>query len=401
MGKFSGGLSLLACLLLPAVLFAGILRKSCDEFPNNLAFLETVSPSPYTKDYQSHWVHAQNETAIALVVPGLNNRTSAMNGVVQYLRERNISSLVLALDGQRGDIEEMKHVRPEDWQKSFYYAYCQARNRAEEVNEKIVYVGYSLSGLVMVDSVLQDTETAIQFDKQILFVPALHPRPITRLVELFGIFGKDFIVNGLTPERYRAYPGTSMAAYEALFRDVDFVKKTSWPSSLNVPTNIFISPKDELVQLEGVEKLLDQKGMTNWQIELVKKRGDWTEPYNHLIIDRASAGNLEWKRIERLMDEVLGVQLDDPQVRYSSEWEYTGPALIGPACGFFENNRVKVRAASQAVQDCEQSTHQKCQVFEYDMNSREGSDGILYRDYRSRGYCRARAYARPQTAHKS
>lgn len=67
---------------------------------------------------------------------------------------------------------------------------------------------------------------------------------------------------------------------------------------LNIPTQIFVARRDELVTAKGLARFVQQAALTQWQLDFVHKAGRGVEQrYQHLIINPASVGAQEWARM--------------------------------------------------------------------------------------------------------
>jgi hypothetical protein len=89
--------------------------------------------------------------------------------------------------------------------------------------------------------------------------------------------------------------GTPIAAYNSLFRGLDHFSRNAG-DKLNVPTLVFIDPKDEFIPLGKLKKLVAEKKWTRWRFHTVAK--DQTaedDRFYHHIIDPSSTGKDVWQ----------------------------------------------------------------------------------------------------------
>jgi hypothetical protein len=139
------------------------------------------------------------------------------------------------------------------------------------------------------------------FDKMILFAPAIAIHKIR--VPLFKIlnFFPRLVIPSLSPSKYRANRGTPIAAYLSLLEALGNYK-TKLNGALNIPTVIFIDKNDELVSYQKLVSQIQKHRLEQWTIHKIERHPkQLTYPYHHLIIDEKSAGKNEWSIIRNKM----------------------------------------------------------------------------------------------------
>lgn len=254
---------------------------------------------------KSVWILSKNSGAVqgvSILVHGLNNKPSKMEELAAGLNSHNQDVLLVTLAGHDGDVQAFKQVSRQQWIEQLRSAYRKAQERAQSLDLPLHLVGYSVGGLLGVDMITSGPES---FSKMILFAPAIAVHSRSRVVKLAGIFGKAFMIPSMAPREYRAHRATSVAAYEALFESQARVSdvRSAVP---NVPTLIFVDPKDELVSIRGLYDFINSRSLYRWSLVSVNNNQSVLTPqYHHLIIDSASAGRLQWLEIQRKIKDFL------------------------------------------------------------------------------------------------
>ncbi len=244
---------------------------------------------------------------VALVIHGLNLKPGKMDAIIEHLLVSGIEVFNLSLYGHGKNYTHLENVPPPEarmasfktvkyvtWQDEAYRAYELAQKRSELKNVPLIFIGFSLGGLIGPDMLTSDSD--IKFDKMVLFAPALsiHLRAYT--LKLLSSF-PQLVLPSFSSEPYRANAGTPVAAYNSLFKAVSHFKRNISPK-LNIPTLIFIDKKDELVSYKGLKKIKEDENLDQWEFYIVQKEGrSLKRTKSHLIIDRSSVGNHMWGKM--------------------------------------------------------------------------------------------------------
>jgi esterase/lipase len=223
---------------------------------------------------------------IIIIVHGLNTNPLKMgddntNGtLVKLFLDAGYHVYRVILPGHGGTIEEMKKANAQDWINS---AIMQYREAAEIVYENLI-----------------NYEENVEFAGIILFAPAIAIKRTARA----GIFVSDIflaasaIIKSRAPIEYRAQKGVSISAYNALFELEDNLYKNEF-KNCNIPTLIFIDPKDELINISKLQKSITNYNLSNWNIVTVSNTGNEIKPnYHHLIIDNKCVSSETWDIIK-------------------------------------------------------------------------------------------------------
>lgn len=236
-----------------------------------------------------------NAKAVVLIAHGLNLLPSKMDDIANFLQANNYDVYRLALSGHRGNFEELKHITRQIWLEDFAGGYKTAKERAGELNIPIYFLGYSLGGVLAVDSVVSDT--SIRFEKIVLFAPAISVYMPSWVIRMANKFSANFLLPSSAPREVRANDKLTVRAYGSLFESIA-VATTSDLSVLNVPTKIFIDAKDELVSEAGIKKCIQENKLSQWSIDEVSIEGtEYPFKKHHLIIDKLALGPVEWARV--------------------------------------------------------------------------------------------------------
>lgn len=268
------------------------------------------------EDRSSHWSKKKifkRRSGVALVIHGLNLRPDRMMSIISGLNDLGIDVLNVSLRGH-GDnyagnvnvstdearLESFRKVTYALWRQEVYEAYGKARKRASKKKVPLLFVGYSLGGLMCCDLILSQPD--VQYDRMVLFAPALNVTAESYLLKALMPF-PNIVIDSLAPLSYRANEGTPMAAYKALFEAIAYFGQNI-SGRLNKPTVLFIDEKDEFISRSKLTEMIAQNKLDQWQIHVIEKDPDLQEICSyHLIIDQASMGNNAWRRIKGVLAE--------------------------------------------------------------------------------------------------
>ena len=247
---------------------------------------------------------------VAMVIHGLNLNPEKMLPIISTLTESGIDVLNLSL---RGHGENFRHEEKTDadtarleafrgvsyklWLNEAYLAYSQAHKRAERNTAPLFLVAFSLGGLIGLDLFASNSE--VQFDRQVLFAPAIALQSIIYIERVLSPFPR-LVIPSLAPKDYLANKnGTPIAAYNALFDGLDHFAE-SGVTKINVPTLVLIDEQDEFIPLWKLKKLVEENNWNQWQFYIVQKEKKLkSKTFHHHIIDAYSTGDTVWQDIEK------------------------------------------------------------------------------------------------------
>lgn len=246
---------------------------------------------------------ASSSQAVCILVHGLNLLPQKMDSVGEILQHGGCEVYRLALTGHRGDFEKYKNVTREQWLADLALAIHLAEQRARDLNVPVVFVGYSLGGLLGVDVLGQDP--LVHFDRMILLSPALatqFPRWLIR--PMLALF-KNFSFKSAVPDGYRANDLSAVATYLALSESLEALQNIP-TAKIDIPTLIIMDTRDELVSQEQIHKWILQRNLSKWQEREIHIEPDPPrEEIHHLIIDEASVGTKTWNEITQVIQTFL------------------------------------------------------------------------------------------------
>jgi esterase/lipase len=253
-----------------------------------------------------------NPRGVVMVAHGLNVKPSKMGApsaegtLVKLLLDSGYHVYRVTLKGHGGALEDMQGVIRSDWIYDAYFQYCQAKTIAESEGLPLYLLGFSLGALVYEVLMNEETEIPAQFEKAILFSPAVAIRSTAKTVLWLQSFTNDrSIIKSVSPEEYRAQRGASMAAYKIVFDMEESLRSASF-KNCNIHTIIFIDQDDEMVSSRILRERIHQYGLTNWRIYEVTNDGAAIRPrYHHLLIDNRCVSASTWQYISRTIVNFL------------------------------------------------------------------------------------------------
>ncbi|MDR0442772.1 MAG: lysophospholipase [Treponema sp.] len=275
-----------------------------------LAFNSCLINNPVNSLYNENELPQYRETSmsnprgIVIVVHGLNVKPSKMGTpstegtLVKLLLESGYHVCRVTLKGHGGSIEDMQNVTRSDWIDDAYSQYCLAKTIAERERLPLYFLGFSLGALVYEVLLNEETEMPVQFEKVILFSPAVAIRPSAKTILMLKPFTTDkSIIRSVSPKEYRAQRGASMAAYKIIFNMEESLNAASF-KNCNIDTIIFIDVNDEMISAGLLRERIEQYELTNWKIHEVSNTGAVIRPlYHHLLIDNRCVSASTWEYI--------------------------------------------------------------------------------------------------------
>jgi esterase/lipase len=255
------------------------------------------------------WYNSKNSAAtrgVALVIHGLNLRPDKMESIIARLTQSNIEALNLSLRGHgenynhdggdrpKARLQSFQEASYQLWMQETCDAYKVARHRSDQKKVPLFLVGFSLGGLMGADLLVSTPE--VEFDKMVLFAPALKMHLRNHLIKVLSPFPK-LNIPSFAHASYLANESTPMAGYNALFASLKHFEENKG-SGLNIPTLVFIDKKDELISYSKLKKMVTNENLDQWQFYMVQKEKTKTSTnINHLIIDAPSTGEKVWKEM--------------------------------------------------------------------------------------------------------
>jgi alpha-beta hydrolase superfamily lysophospholipase len=243
---------------------------------------------------------------LALIAHGINLKPEKMTEIGEFWKLNGYEVSYLELSGHKASEGKLFEIatsekwlqETENWLKF---------NLPSDSNphSKIVFVGFSLGALVYLNSLLQFEFFAKRVKAAVLFAPAIKTHWYASLPKYLW---NDLKIPSASVPSYRAHNFTPVAAYKALFKLQENILVEGGNNPVNarklwnVPTLVFLEPRDELVSQRGTQEWVSQLGLNNWQlIPVSAKNSSHDRKFAHLIIDSLSVGIQEWNRILNTM----------------------------------------------------------------------------------------------------
>ena len=256
-----------------------------------------------------------NLKGIALVVHGLNLNPDRMVNLIRVLNTMGIGAMQLSLRGH-GDnfdpvpdmehadarMEAFKTVSHQIWAEDFLQAYQETSQLKRELEVPLFLIADSFGALLALDLSLNESD--VEFDRMVLFAPALSMNGRNFIIRLLSPFPR-FVIPSLSPKFYKANRGTPQAAYAVVFDTLARFER-SVGQKINIPTLVFIDPRDELVSYLGLRAMIKQHKLDRWRVVRIDKDETTAATgIHHLIIDPASVGQSTWNRMAQAMKSHL------------------------------------------------------------------------------------------------
>jgi len=245
-----------------------------------------------------------SQKAITLVVHGLNMKPTGMLAITQWLNEQGSDVYLVKLSGHHEDSIHIKHITSTLWEEEMLHAYSIAKEAVIKSGVPLFFVGYSLGALLGQALILSLKEDNI-FDKQILIAPATAVRNRSYTLKVFSYIHKRIMLPSFTPSPYRANNFLPFTAFEVLFRNERKLIEARY-ETLNIPTLIFIDPKDELISYKKLIDYTRRFELTNYEIVVLDSNLRVRQSlYHHLIVSEETMGKENWEMVTGRMTAFL------------------------------------------------------------------------------------------------
>lgn len=242
--------------------------------------------------------------AVTLVAHGLNMKPVGMLAITQWLNEQGSDVYLVQLSGHHTASIHIKNITSSLWEEEMQDAYTIAKAASTTYKIPFFFVGYSL-GALLGQALILFFKDAKTFDKQILIAPATAVRSRSYALKLFGFIHKKIMLPSFTPSPYRANNFLPFTAFEVLFKNEKRLTEAHY-HPLNIPTLIFIDPKDELISYKKLVKIKQLFNLSNYEIiALDSKPGNRKTVYHHLIVSEQTMGKQNWEKTIKRMAAFL------------------------------------------------------------------------------------------------
>ena len=242
--------------------------------------------------------------AIALVAHGLNMKPAGMLAITQWLNEQGLDVYLVKLSGHHEQSIHIKHITSTMWEEEMLQVYTIAKTASVQQAVPLFFVGYSLGALLGQAMQLLLKEEQV-FDKQILIAPATAVRKRSYVLKLFSFIHKKIMLPSFTPSPYRANNFLPLTAFEVLFKSERNIVEAQF-KKMNIPTLIFIDPKDELISYKKLVQLLHLFHLSNYEIVTLDSNLKVRQAhYHHLIVSEGTMGKQNWEMATQKMTAFL------------------------------------------------------------------------------------------------
>ncbi|MBN1637709.1 MAG: hypothetical protein JW866_01990 [Ignavibacteriales bacterium] len=224
--------------------------------------------------------------SIVFLAPALNVKEDKYFSLTEELRNHKTDVNIISIN----DFEKDK----ESTIKKTTHEFLESYRRESKVKEVPIYfIGYSFGALLGL-YLLQNYSSDIKFDKMVLVAPAIAFRIIPNISKNISAIPLNFSLASLTPKNYRIYDKIPIFLYRIVSQLNKKLREERF-KNLNIPTKIFISPKDEFISYKGIQNIIPRYNLANWNIVKIKnekKKG--LKDFYHLIADKNTLGETEW-----------------------------------------------------------------------------------------------------------
>ena len=294
-----------------------IVRNPSAHWPKECSSNNTIdelNTSPFTVDSLelSKWSQtASKPKFVAIVVHGLNLRPSKMDPLILFLNNLGGKSLRVALEGHRGSLEEQKLVTWTKWLDQYHDHYCLALKEANKLQVPLINFSFSLGALVSLGHIAH--QEANPYDRMVMMAPAAWIHWYGKVPQWFSFLGSRIGVPSKNLEAYRSQKTTSLAAYEAMGQGRQEVAEISH-KNLKKPTMVIIDPDDELVSIKKMREFIREKKLNDlWQVmEVSNEKTSLKKSFHHLIVDKDSLGENQWKLLLERLSSFLDGEKHSP-----------------------------------------------------------------------------------------
>lgn len=247
--------------------------------------------------------------ALALVAHGLNLHPDRMRALCEHLRAAGTGVLRMALAGHRGDYAELEQVTPEAWLQDF----AEAAGRLAALRARTgmpadrprAFVGQSLGALTFCHYLLARPDVpGPAFTAALLLSPALALRLHAMLLKPVSALTRRLPIPSASSPADRLYGALPGSAYRALYRSLRCVQHGLAQRPLETPLTAVCHPRDELVSVRGIERLITTGRLARASFELLTPDGS-ARGTAHLGVDPGTLGTENWRLVTGLLDGLV------------------------------------------------------------------------------------------------
>lgn len=292
------------------VALLSVLITACASYPSEIA-RESLSADALAAleadELRLRWLSHEQPRAVVVLVHGLNLDPAAMTDIAAVLYASGVDVLSVSLSGHAPELPEdgrllqFQEADFSSWQRDVRDAVAVAQQRIDTFDIPLYLVGFSLGGLLSADYLLHGDGAEIS--RMVLFAPAISLRWSSYLLYPMQVVPGVFLPS-VAPQAYRANDFAPVSAYLALYEGVRQFNAAAG-EQLNIPTLVFMHPRDELVSAPRVREFLDTHALSEWRYIDVRKSDDAANVLNHVIVSEDSLGKEAWRLISSQMLDFL------------------------------------------------------------------------------------------------
>jgi len=191
-----------------------------------------------------------------ILIHGLNTKASALADLGQLAKDYSYDTVTIALAGHdisNGPAATLLH---EEW-------VTQIKRAVQDVDHSVpkYVIGYSLGGAVAL-SYLAQNQTPADIKGLLLLAGANSLRIPLVLQSLLGSLPIYFSIRSFTPKVYRVHDRLTSKYYQSLF----LLNQTIDYSRIDCRVIYVADPKDELISLSRMSRLVKNRNLKNWKI---------------------------------------------------------------------------------------------------------------------------------------
>lgn len=248
------------------------------------------------RTFSISYPHVEKFQGVVTLAHGLNQRPEMLYQIRDIFLEQGLVTNVVSMQGHREHLPDsnMPGIKVGCWEQQVKKA-LEISNRLQEdhsIEGDHIFLGFSLGGLVGVHVLNKNPDI---FDRGILLAPAIEMRFTSHLIKILNFLDDHVTIPTPTRDEERAARGSSLLAYKELFRiREDFLNSLN-RQHVNIPMEVIVHKRDELVSAWGLRNLIRQNDLDQWQLSLLdvsKKFG--FQNYYHQITVPDHIGQEDW-----------------------------------------------------------------------------------------------------------
>lgn len=236
------------------------------------------------------------KSAVTLVAHGLNVKPAAMLFFVEWLNKQGSDVYLVRLSGHYNGSVPLKNVTAGLWQEEMRSGYDTAKKAAEAGSIPLYFFGFSL-GALLGQTMISLTEAKPCFKRQVLIAPAIALRRRVYLIKLLFYLRKNFSLPSFTPASFRANAALPLNIYKILFAEEKKLY-TEMGADLNIPTLVFLDPKDELISYGKIRRMISDFQLSNFRLHLLNQSlKNRKSTFHHEILNEETMGRENWLQV--------------------------------------------------------------------------------------------------------